>query len=178
MEKNTNLSIRFSVFASQTIAFETGGDKSGGYTDDPKDAGGETKWGISKKAHPELNIKALTFPQALHIYETSYWDKDYEAILSDRICFKLFDMGVLIGPRTAVKHIQKAIKDCGKLIRVDGNCGPITVAAINSIEESLLYTKFINRLENHFRRITLLRPWNRKYLKGWLNRLSFIWKVS
>lgn len=176
MERNIIGSIRFAVFASQTIAFETGGDKSGGYTNDPHDSGGETKWGISKRAHPELNIKALTFNDALRIYEKQYYDVDYDAITSDRIAFKLWDMGVVMGRATAVKLAQKAVQDCGKLIRVDGNCGPITVAAINSIDENLFYTHFIARLEKHFRFIAFIKPKNKRFLNGWLNRLAYNWK--
>lgn len=178
MNENTNLSIRFAVFASQTIAFETGGDKTGGYTNDPNDSGGETKWGISKRAHPELNIKALTFNEALRIYQTNYWNKAYDEILSDKIAFKLYDMGVLIGIRKAGMYLQKAIKDLGLHIRVDGNIGPITIAAINILDEDLLYNKFIIILEAYFKRIALFRPKNRKYLRGWLNRLSYVWKVN
>jgi lysozyme family protein len=178
MNDRVGLSIRFATFASQTIAFETGGDKSGGYTNDPSDSGGETKWGISKRAHPELNIKALTFTEALYIYENQYWKEDYDQILSDRIAFKLFDIGVLIGVPKASKLLQETIKDCGLLIRVDGNIGNITIAAINSLEENLLYSKFINRLESHFKRIVFFRPKNKKYLNGWLRRLYYVWKVN
>ena len=32
----------------------------GGYSWDPKDPGGETRFGISKKSYPNLNIKNLT----------------------------------------------------------------------------------------------------------------------
>ena len=178
MNGNTTLSIRFAVFASQTIAFETGGDKSGGYTNDPSDAGGETKWGISKRAHPELNIKALTFTEALHIYENTYWKPSYDKILSDRIAFKLFDMGVLCGTRTSAIVIQQAVKKAGSLIRVDGNIGNITIAAINNINEDLLYNHIIAIFEARFKRIVLFRPLNRKYLKGWLRRLNYVWKVN
>lgn len=179
MNDRIDLSIRFATFASQTIAFETGGDKSGGYTNDPSDSGGETKWGISKRAHPELNIKALTFTEALNVYEEQYWKESYDHILSNRIAFKLFDMGVLIDVSKASRILQKAIKDCGLLIRVDGNVGPITIAAINSLmDEDLLYSKFINRLEAHFKRIAFFKPKNKKYLSGWLRRLSYVWKVN
>ena len=40
----------------------------GGYVDDPVDPGGETKYGISKKAYPFLDIKNLTIKQASDIY--------------------------------------------------------------------------------------------------------------
>ncbi len=172
------MSIKFAVFASQSIAFETGGDKSGGYTNDPSDSGGETKWGISKRAHPQLNIKTLTFNDALKIYNLQYWSRHYDAILSDRIAFKLFDMGILTGVGTTTRLLQKAVKDCGFLIRVDGCVGPITVAAINTCDENLLYFKFISRLEAHFKSLAFWKPKNKKYLRGWLTRLNFIWKVE
>jgi len=40
----------------------------GGYVNDPRDSGGETKFGISKKAYPNLDIKNLTQQQAGEIY--------------------------------------------------------------------------------------------------------------
>lgn len=45
----------------------------GGYVDDPDDKGGETKWGISKRAYPEVDIKNLTREEALRIYQRDYW---------------------------------------------------------------------------------------------------------
>lgn len=50
-------------------------DPDGAYTNDPIDPGGETKYGIAKKAHPELDIKELTFEQAMEIYKQEYWIK-------------------------------------------------------------------------------------------------------
>ena len=47
--------------------------KEGGYTHDPKDPGGETNFGISKKAFPELDIKNLTRESAKGIYYRVYW---------------------------------------------------------------------------------------------------------
>ena len=32
----------------------------GGYVNDPKDPGGETNYGISKRAYPDVDIKNLT----------------------------------------------------------------------------------------------------------------------
>lgn len=45
----------------------------GGYVNDPNDPGGETKFGISKRAFPHLDILSLTFDQALEIYRREYW---------------------------------------------------------------------------------------------------------
>ena len=46
----------------------------GGYVNDPRDPGGETKYGIAKRAHPELDIKNLTLEQAQDIYRREYWN--------------------------------------------------------------------------------------------------------
>lgn len=47
----------------------------GGYTNDPNDPGGETKYGISKRSYPELDISKLTLKQAKEIYYQNYWLK-------------------------------------------------------------------------------------------------------
>src|SRR5574343_326744 len=46
----------------------------GGYVFDPHDPGGETKFGISKRAYPALDIAALTLADAKAIYRRDYWD--------------------------------------------------------------------------------------------------------
>jgi lysozyme family protein len=47
----------------------------GGYVNDPDDPGGETKWGISKRYHPDEDIANLTPERAAEIYKDEYWDK-------------------------------------------------------------------------------------------------------
>ncbi len=48
--------------------------EEGGYVNEPADPGGETKYGISKRAYPQLDIRALTLDQAKAIYRRDYWD--------------------------------------------------------------------------------------------------------
>jgi lysozyme family protein len=174
MEEVKTTSARFLTFVSQSIAFETGGDKSGAYTNDPHDAGGETKWGISKRAHPQLNIKALTYSQAVDIYKTQYWNDLYDYILSDMLAFKLFDMGILMGPKKAIKYLQECVPHT---IAKDGTFGVITLTAVNNVKPDNLYDSYIQRLEKHFNRIVLFKPTNRKFLTGWLRRLNWKWSI-
>lgn len=165
---------RFSAMVSQTIAFETGGDRSGGYTDDPDDAGGETKWGISKRAYPHLNIKALTYMDAQEIYFKDYWMPcNVQCIHSERLAFKVFDMSVLNGTVKAVKYLQKAIRALGPTIRVDGYFGPITCVSLNLVDPGTLYAKYLELFENRLRWLVRLKPRQKKYLNGWLKRLHF-----
>jgi len=45
----------------------------GGYVNDPDDPGGETNFGISKRAHPNLDIPNLLREEAIGIYHAEYW---------------------------------------------------------------------------------------------------------
>jgi len=62
------------------IQLEVGPYKNGGYTNDPVDPGGETKWGISKRANPDVDIKNLTRDQAVEIYKKRYWKDEWEKL--------------------------------------------------------------------------------------------------
>jgi Glycosyl hydrolase 108 len=44
------------------------------YVNDPKDPGGETRFGIAKRSHPTVDIKTLTELGAQTIYTKEYWD--------------------------------------------------------------------------------------------------------
>ena len=58
----------------------------GGYVNDPSDLGGETKYGISKRSYPNLDIKHLTLEQARKIYFCDYWLKGkFEQISDDTL---------------------------------------------------------------------------------------------
>jgi hypothetical protein len=47
----------------------------GGYANNASDLGGETKYGISKRSYPHLDIKNLTLDQARQIYYFDFWIK-------------------------------------------------------------------------------------------------------
>src|SRR5271169_6103787 len=49
-------------------------EEEGGYSSGGNDPGGETNYGISKRYHPDVDIKNLTVDQASGIYHTEYWD--------------------------------------------------------------------------------------------------------
>lgn len=57
----------------ETAVTEVLGEE-GGYVDNPTDPGGETQWGISKRAFPETDIKNLTRDAAKALYKVYYWD--------------------------------------------------------------------------------------------------------
>lgn len=73
----------------------------GGYTADPRDLGGETKFGISKKAYPDLDIASLTLEQAQQIYLRDYWNACGCDTMPWERALCVFDMAVNQGPGAA-----------------------------------------------------------------------------
>ena len=81
-------------------------EHEGGYVNDPKDLGGETKYGITKRFYPDIDIKNLTIEQAKDIYKKDYWDRNKVESLPQNLWHIYFDMCVNMGKRTAVKVLQ------------------------------------------------------------------------
>jgi lysozyme family protein len=74
----------------------------GGYTPGlPGDEGGETNFGISKRWHPDLDIKNLTVQQASTIYQQEYWMPFMEQELDQRVANCALDCAVNQGPGVA-----------------------------------------------------------------------------
>ncbi len=85
------------------LAFDRLLGSEGGYVDDPSDPGGETNWGISKRAYPGVNVKALTRADAKLIYRQDFWNRIHADELDDGVAFQTFDFAVNSGIETAVR---------------------------------------------------------------------------
>ena len=143
----------------------------GGYVNDPNDRGGETKYGISKRAHPEVDIKNLTIDGALDIYRRLYWNPSKAEKLMPELRYQYFDFVVNAGQGNAVKVLQKACN--GKLkqserIAVDGRIGRMTIGASEKLEESRL--KAYKLL--YYANIVLKNPMQEKFWYGWYRRVN------
>ncbi len=139
----------------------------GGYVNDPDDNGGETKYGISKRAYPQIDIKNLTLDGAKEIYKKDYWTRlKCDDINSEQIAIELFDMGVNSGNKTAVK-IAQSILD----IAIDGIIGTKTIAAINEIDEEKFLLAFKLGRVARYVDICNKNKTQSKFLLGWCNRV-------
>lgn len=118
-------------------AFERLRGHEGGYVNNPADPGGETKFGISKRAYPMEDIKNLTIERAKALYLRDYWGPSGCDGVPDGIKFDLFDMAVNSGVRAAVKALQKA---CGET--EDGILGALTLQAVQSTPSTRLIARF------------------------------------
>ena len=140
----------------------------GGYVNDPRDPGGETKYGISKRAYPALNIKHLTRDDAKEIYRKDYWNRLSGDSLPQPLALTLFDFAVNSGIGTAVKHLQELLD-----LKVDGWFGPKTLVAVQDLDKTgvnALVTAINDKRLQLYVRLSN-SPTQRRFLLGWLRRL-------
>lgn len=103
----------------------------GGYVNDPNDPGGETKWGVSKRSYPNLDIKNLTKQNAEDIFFRDFWLPVNGDKLYDGVAWQLADFAYHSGAQTAVRYYQRALG-----VADDGHFGPVSQAAAAAMSES------------------------------------------
>ena len=139
----------------------------GGYVDDPTDSGGETKYGISKKAYPNEDIKALTVERAKELYKRDYWDRFKVDNLPDRIRHIYFDMCVNMGGGRATKILQEACNSKNSYkIDVDGGIGKNTIKASANLEDFRLRAYRVM----FYAELVMKKPNQIKFWVGWFKR--------
>lgn len=134
----------------------------GGYSVDAADPGGETNFGISKRAFPEMDIKHLTRNQAIEIYRLWYWNKCQCDLLPEYLRLMVFDCAVNQGYLTAVRILQEACR-----VTVDGSIGGATLRAAHKIDKMDALSYYA--LKRH-QRYSRAAGWQR-FGVGWSKRL-------
>lgn len=135
----------------------------GGYVNNPADPGGETNFGISKRAYPSEDIKGMTLDRARTLYFRDYWGPAGCEVVPQAIKPQLFDMAVNSGVKQAIKTLQRTVGETE-----DGIIGPKTLKAVHSMPPSQLVARF-----NAHRLILLtgLPTWS-AFGKGWARRVA------
>lgn len=134
----------------------------GGYVNDPNDPGGETKYGICKRDHPNEDIKALTLERAKEIYREKYWNPIKGDAFFWPLSFFLFDCAVNQGVGVAIKLLQRALR-----LKEDGILGPVTMGAVRKMDQVELCALF---MAHRGLRYVQTRNYD-IYGKGWFKRL-------
>lgn len=138
-------------------------ENEGGYVNDFHDRGGETKYGISKRAYPDVDIQALTLWQAKEIYHRDYWNRCKCDVLPDYLSVAVFDYAVNSGVKQAVKDLQRALN-----IPADGVVGNQTIGASNTQPPHKVLQEYMDR---RLKLMQSLKGW-KYYGNGWLNRIK------
>lgn len=142
-------------------------ENEGIYVNDPLDQGGETKYGISKKAYPEIDIPSLTMQQAKDIYYRDYWARCKCDYLPDALSVAVFDYAVNSGNIRAIKDLQSALG-----VTVDGIIGNQTIGAANRLPLRPVVKEIHDRRMNF---LMGLKNW-KYYGNGWGTRVKRVQK--
>ena len=144
-------------------AFETLLGHEGKYSNDSRDPGGETHWGISKRSYPGLDIKNLTQADAKAIYKQDYWDKGQCDRLPSGLAFDFFDAAVNSGIGQASRFLQRAVG-----LVDDGYIGPLTIAAIMRLEPEVVQARFNGHRLEFMTKLSTFEVFG----KGWSRRIA------
>ena len=147
----------------------------GGWSDNPRDPGGLTKWGITLKLLKSLRIdfngdgvidgrdlSAMTEIEAASIYRTRFWDKASCDLLPHGLDLAVFDSAVNQSPRRAVQFLQKAVRT-----KPDGIIGAKTLAAIESRQVPAVLNEFMARRAVHYSSLAIVAVFG----LGWFRRM-------
>ncbi len=135
----------------------------GGYVNDPRDPGGETRWGISQRNHPTLNVKTMTRDEAVATYRRLYWRPLHGDAMHKAVAFVLLDAAVNHGMRRAVAWLQKIVGT-----PEDGTVGVRTLAAVQAADPVAVVLAF------HARRLAFYTDLDTfsSFGRGWTRRMA------
>ncbi len=140
------------------------------FTNHPLDKGGPTKFGISQRWHPNVNVRELTREQAIEIYWNRYWlGRGYDE-LPGQVAIKVFDLAVNLGEQTVARCLQRALWACGVQVKIDGHLGPKTIEAARQAEAAALMAALRSEAAGEYRLRVAREADQEAFHGGWLKR--------
>lgn len=136
-------------------------DHEGGYSLDKLDPGGETKYGISKRAYPNEDISGMTKDRAKQIYRRDYWNKVRGDSLPFPVSMVLFDIAVNMGVKRSIEMLQRAAS-----VKSDGVFGPATEAALAPLSSAYLAESLTTQRLQYYASL----PTFSRFGNGWMRR--------
>lgn len=161
--------------ADFSIAHKITKAHEGNYSNDPKDRGGETIYGIARKKNPnwsgwilvdkyskdDSGIKAMLNDveikkRADNFYKVQYWDAlKLDEVKHQKIANELYDSAVNLGVGRVARWLQRVLNVSNrnqidfKDLQVDGNIGPQTLSVLNNHRDPEAIWKGLNVLQGH-----------------------------
>ena len=166
----------------------------GGYSNHPKDSGGETFRGISRNLWPEwpgwdvldetrgpegaaMMVDSPTMvPLVKRFYMAHFWGASGADSAADyKVARAVFDCSVLAGVSEAVRMVQRALNGFGQPLRVDGIAGSQTRAALREVSKRSAYPLLVTitvQFGHRLLRRTKAEPKNQVFFRGWMSRVG------
>jgi lysozyme family protein len=143
----------------------------GGYVNHPKDPGGETNLGVTKRVYEEWggtkDMKDLLVEDVAPIYKKNYWDRVKGDDLPSGLDLCVFDFGVNAGTGRAAKYLQTMIGTVA-----DGGIGPNTLKKVDEYVEKhgleVTIRDYQNRRQGYYESLSTFETFGR----GWTRRVT------
>ena len=143
----------------------------GGYVNHPKDPGGETNLGVTKRVYEDWggdkDMKDLTVEDVAPIYEKNYWGRTKCDQIPSGLDLCVFDFAVNAGTGRSAKYLQTLIGTVA-----DGGIGPNTLAKLNDyVEENGLedtIKNFQGARQEYYESLSTFETFGR----GWTRRVE------
>jgi lysozyme family protein len=152
-------------------SFELMLQSEGGFVNHPSDPGGMTNLGVTKatwegwvgREVDEAEMRGLTAEKVEPLYKERYFDAVRGDELPMGLDYLMFDFAVNAGAGRSIKTLQTAVG-----VTPDGGFGPMTMAAVQSVDPVELIERFSQAKEDFYRSLTTFSTFG----KGWLNRVA------
>lgn len=144
-------------------------EHEGGFVNHPKDPGGITNLGITKKVYEDWvghsvskqDMENLTRKDVAPIYKKNYWDRGRCDDLPSGVDWSVFDWGVNSGMSRAAKALQRIVA-----VKADGGIGPMTLQAVANFKPEILINKMHSNRQNFYEKLQTFEAFGR----GWTRR--------
>lgn len=156
--------------------------KKRGWSNDPYDTGGATMVGVTIGTYrsycrykgwktPSVeDLKNIQYKVWRDIVYTMYWNKWKADTISDQSVANMVVDWVWHSGATTIKKVQALLG-----VTADGIVGPKTIAALNNAKD--INKRLYDARKAYFDAIVAKNPSQKKWLKGWMNRLNYIYNL-
>ena len=145
--------------------------EEGGFVNNPKDPGGMTNLGVTKRAWEawaqgpvsETVMRGLTPKVVEPFYKAQYWDRIEGDKLAAGLDYAAFDMAVNSGTNRAIKYLQQLVG-----VPQDGILGPRSLEAIIAADAGQMAESICELRMDFLRRLANFDTFG----KGWQSRVG------
>lgn len=164
----------FKLLADKILKWE------GGFVNDPSDHGGATNMGITLATWRKVgydkdgdcditadDVRLLTQADSVFILRKYYWDRWHADDITDQFLANILVDWVWASGKWGIIIPQRLLGTVP-----DGIVGPLTITKLNNADQGYLLVQIYNARLQFIHDIILNNPSQKKFEKGWINRLK------
>jgi len=158
-------------------------DFEGGYSDDAKDPGGATNFGITlatlkawrNRPTNKSDVANLSYSEAKDIYFDRYWQALSCGSMPGPLALVVYNVGIHAGVGTSSRYLQRSLCASGLTVEVDGGIGGETLGAVSKAAASgAVLSEIIDDMIDLYESKLRSHPDFEHFKKGFLQRVQIL----